>query len=203
MGGHRGLLVASVGIVGLVVGLATGCSGAQGASGPDDGRPTASTSSPHSASASPTASATLDGAARARIPKAARAHTAQGAEAFARFYLEQVNQAWMVPDPELIRPYALQACKTCANYVATAEWLRRQDLRFGGPPSSLGASGVLPESKSDDVIVQIVQVQQSAKLLHSDGSVEREVPRAASLLDVAVTWRADTWHAVSIKGEPS
>ncbi|HEX6055946.1 MAG TPA: hypothetical protein VFY98_09055, partial [Intrasporangium sp.] len=38
----------------------------------------------------------------ARIPKAARPNTQAGAEAFAKFYYEQVAKAWMKPDPALL-----------------------------------------------------------------------------------------------------
>ncbi len=38
----------------------------------------------------------------ARIPKAARPNTQAGAEAFAKFYYEQVAKAWMQADPSLL-----------------------------------------------------------------------------------------------------
>ncbi|HET8615146.1 MAG TPA: hypothetical protein VFL94_06445, partial [Actinomycetales bacterium] len=113
----------------VVSGLA-GCSGAQGASGPGVGPPASGSASGSNGSGSPTVSASLDAAARARIPEAARAHTPQGAEAFARFYLEQFNDSWVQAEPALISPYGLATCKTCANFVDTAVWLRAQDLTY-------------------------------------------------------------------------
>ena len=198
MGGHP-VLVAGLVAAALVVG---GCSsGAQGAPGPDAGTPPPSTSSAPSLSPSPTGVATLDAIARARIPKAARGHTPQGAEAFARFYLEQVNKAWMAPDPELIRPYALDACKTCANYVGTAKWLREGRLRYEGVPSTLGSSGVVSRSDTDDVVVQVAQVQEPGRILRQDGSLEQQLHKTASLLDVRLTWDQAAWRIASIKGE--
>jgi hypothetical protein len=152
---------------------------------------------------STTATATLDDAARARIPEAARAHTPQGAEAFARFYLEQVNQAWMKPDPELIRPYALVSCKTCANYVETSQWLINERLGYEGVPSKLGESGLLTRSSADVVTIQVAQAQEPARILRQDGSVEQGLSKEASLLDVRLEWRGGSWLVAAIKGEPA
>jgi hypothetical protein len=184
----------------LVVGLAAGCSGAQGASAPDAGSSPAGGSPSPRVSSSPTASATWDDAARARIPKAARAHTPQGAEAFARFYLEQVNKAWMVPDPELIRPYAQPGCKTCSNFTKTAEWLRREQLRYSGPPGTLKASIWLPESTRDHVLVRVVHIQEARDILRVDGSVKEKLKRMPGESELDVAWSDSLWHISTVKG---
>lgn len=203
MGGHRARIAVSVAFVTLVTGLASGCSGAQGASGPDVGPPTSSTSStvsdPPSASGSPSASTTLDAAARARIPKAARAHTAKGAEAFARFYLEQVNQAWMKPDPELIRPYALKSCKTCANILETAEWLHDNKFRYDGEPQDIGPSIVLPESTRSAIFVEVSSNQLSRRIVDGEGAVVESVDFAYSASRVELRWSEQTWRVREIK----
>ncbi|HET8615310.1 MAG TPA: DUF6318 family protein [Actinomycetales bacterium] len=147
----------------------------------------------------PTVTASLDAAARARIPEAARAHTPQGAEAFARFYLEQVNQAWMVPDPELIRPYALASCKTCANYVETASSLAHDGLRYDGSPSELGPSIVMPSSSEELTVVHIGQVQLNRRIVHADGRVDEVMPRVPGETEVQLVWEDNRWTIVEIK----
>jgi hypothetical protein len=144
----------------------------------------------------------LDAAARARIPTAARAHTPQGAEAFARFYLEQVNEAWMVPDPELIRPYALESCKTCANFVGSAEWLRDHDSRYDVEPTSLGASVVLPESTADEVKVRVIQAQKASRIVSADGTEVNHYPHVSGQSEVAVAWRSSAWRVQYVKDVP-
>jgi hypothetical protein len=141
----------------------------------------------------------LDAAARARIPTAARAHTPQGAEAFARFYLEQVNEAWMAPDPELIRPYALESCKTCANMVETAEWLLQQHYRYDGAPSDIGPSIPLPKSSQDRVFIDVSTNQLERKIVDEDGGVAEEVSFARSASQVEVRWLAESWQVREIK----
>jgi hypothetical protein len=135
----------------------------------------------------------LDAAARARVPKAARAHSPEGAEAFARFYLEQVNEAWMKPDPELIRPYALESCKTCANYVATAEWLLSREFHYDGRPMRLGEPIVAPESESDHYFIELIANQENRNIISHDGKVEEVVAYRAAGAQVELGWHGTSW----------
>jgi hypothetical protein len=183
----------------VTAGVTSACSGAQGASGPDVATPPSSISSSPSVTPSATATAVLDEAARARIPKAARAHTPQGAEAFARFYLEQVNQAWMAPDPELIRPYALDTCKTCANYLKTAEWLTQRRLQYDGSPMDLGLSIVAPESRNDHVYIEMPANQQHRNIVRPDGSVEETLPKRVAGAQVELVWSQTAWHVREVR----
>ena len=54
-------------------------------------------------SPSPSVSASVE------VPAAAREKTEKGAEAFVRFFFEQVNQAWTDPDPML--DHGQQRCR--------------------------------------------------------------------------------------------
>jgi hypothetical protein len=65
----------------------------------------------------------------AKIPKAARANTQEGAEAFAKFFIEQVARSGVTADPTLIEGLYTKSCKTCANFVATAQSLKDEGRR--------------------------------------------------------------------------
>lgn len=197
MGGRCERCAGFVAFALFVVALLSGCSGAQGASAPGGGPPVSSSTA--TVSGTPSVSATLDDAARARIPKAARAHTAKGAEAFARFYLEQVNKAWMAPDPDLIRPYALASCKTCANYVETAQWLVDHEMRYDRSPSTVGVSIVLPESTTSRVLVQVVNNQEKADIVAADGAVHKTMPHVYAGSQVELMWSVDTWSVHGVR----
>lgn len=203
MGGRRGVFAGFVGLVVVAAGVLSGCSsGAQGAPGPAVGARVSSSAPAVSVGASPSATATalLDGFARERVPRAARAHSPQGAEAFARFYLEQVNKAWMVPDPEQIRPYALASCKTCANYVATAESLLKDGRRYEQDPARIGASVVMPGSTAHRVLVHIGQVQLASRILRRDGSVDKVMSEAPGEVEVELRYEDDSWRVSEIRG---
>jgi len=57
----------------------------------------------------------------ARIPKAARPNTQAGAEAFARFFIEQVAQMWMEADATVIDGLYSKSCASCLNFVEGAK----------------------------------------------------------------------------------
>jgi hypothetical protein len=63
--------------------------------------------------------------ALARIPPAARPNTRAGAEAFGRFFIEQVAQSGVEADPTLLDGLYAESCKTCGGLRAMADDLRR------------------------------------------------------------------------------
>ncbi|GAA2154328.1 DUF6318 family protein [Humibacillus xanthopallidus] len=69
----------------------------------------------------------------AKIPAAARPETMAGGEAFARFYIAQVNQAYTTADPGALRGLSTQACKTCEQFVATAAKFREDGVHHDSP----------------------------------------------------------------------
>jgi hypothetical protein len=69
----------------------------------------------------------------AKIPAAARPETIEGAEAFARFYIAQVNKAYTAADPVALQGLSTQACKTCEQFVATATKFREDGVHHDAP----------------------------------------------------------------------
>jgi hypothetical protein len=141
----------------------------------------------------------LDDAARARIPTAARAHTPQGAEAFARFYLEQFNRSWVEADPAILSPYSLPACKTCANFVETAVWLRENGLHYDGNPTTLGTSAWLPETTANRAFIQIVNNQEARHIVGMDGSVHESIEKTPALNELELHWSSDAWSVAAVR----
>ncbi|HEY9497133.1 MAG TPA: DUF6318 family protein, partial [Intrasporangium sp.] len=78
----------------------------------------------------------------ARIPKAARPNTQAGAEAFAKFYYEQVAKAWMKPDPALLDGLQRDGCKTCSAFRSTAEYLQKHGQRYASSPLTIKGTSV-------------------------------------------------------------
>ena len=133
------------------------------------------------------------------VPAAARANTSAGAEAFARFYLELVNEAWMRPDPDLLRPYVLSSCRTCANDIRTAADLRRRGQRYGGKAASLGTSVVAPEHARGQRTVQIVMRQLRQHIYDKQGRVVERVPSSTAVVEVTVSRASDLWRVNTIR----
>jgi hypothetical protein len=108
----------------------------------------------------------------------------------------------MVPDPELIRPYALESCKTCANFVDSAEWLAEHKSRYDVEPTSVGASVVLPESPEAAVRVRVLPAQEASRIPGGDGAVVRRYPHVSGQSELALVWRSSSWLVQYVKDVP-
>lgn len=58
-----------------------------------------------------------------RVPEAARPHTKSGAEAFSRFFFEQLNRGYKDSDPTALDGLYEASCETCKNLRGTIERL--------------------------------------------------------------------------------
>jgi hypothetical protein len=72
--------------------------------------------SPTITSAPPTTTTAPVDPVLARIPKAARANTQEGAEAFTKFFMEQVSVGYFKADPTVLDDLYARACKTCVSF---------------------------------------------------------------------------------------
>ena len=192
----------------LLAGLAfalvlTGCSEPDVVADPPPlATPTAGSASPTSPSltTTPPASATTTApTASTSIPAAAQAHTDAGAEAFARYYLAQVNLAWTGPDPSKLDGLASPSCKSCANFAATASSLAADQLRYEGDPLSLGPSVLLPESRPDEVKYDFVFIQEPRRVINSRAQVNRSVGRETALSQFSISWIRGAWQVKTIE----
>lgn len=190
----------------VVLGSCGGADDAVGSATPPPTAPSAESTGTPSATSDPTSDPTTttmgtakptvapDPAALAQVPKAARAHTYAGAQAFAEFYLRQLNEAWSKPDPEAIRPYATSACKTCAAFVSTATSLKDKGHRYDGSATTVEASAWLPESTRNAAIVDVITVQQRRKILDQGGEVVRTTQRQRGVARMKIVWGHVGWQ---------
>src|SRR5918993_149978 len=110
----------------LVTLLLSGCQAEETPSaGPSPSASSGSPSaSPASTSPSPSASPSSE------IPAAAREKSETGAEAFTRFFFDQVNVAWTEPRPGLIGSLSDPDCQFCAKTEDRAAELERAEERY-------------------------------------------------------------------------
>jgi hypothetical protein len=202
---------ASLGVVVCVLAAVAGCDG-EAASQPtssatSSGVPTgssASSTSPTGTTSPTSTSPTKSPAEQVTVPPAARANTPAGAEAFVRFYLELVNAAWTEPNPELLKPYVLSSCKTCANQIATALDLRRSGQRYSDDPASVGPTVVAPETGQSKAVIELPYDQKAAEIVDDNGAVVEHLPTIRSQSQVTVVWvgQRSTWAVSEIRLTP-
>lgn len=210
MRGHGRLLTAA----GLIAaGALAGCSSAAGTSpgtatathelppatpGTSAASPT-STSASAPATTSPTVAApTATSAAAPTIPAAARAHTPEGAEAFTRYFIDQVNVAWTTPKTGLISALSLPTCKSCASMEQTAGRLTGQGHRFAALPMTIQSVGYEGDTDKGIAVVRIAGLQKAVDVVSQDGrvvSTQKQEPlqvRQVLLQEAPTGWRIET-----------
>lgn len=79
----------------------------------------------------PTPTATVDPVI-AKIPAAARKHTQSGSEAFAKYYIEQVNEAFVKGASRPLEGLASPSCKVCAALESSARELQAKRRHHKG-----------------------------------------------------------------------
>jgi hypothetical protein len=131
----------------------------------------------------------------AKIPKAARANTQEGAEAFTKFFYEQVAASWMKPDPELLDGLYSKSCKTCLAYRDTAAYLHEQEQRYESSPLTLkSVSAMSFQPKKVEIAAHVIA--EAASIVDRSGKTVESVPSEGKQTFV-LTLRFDgRWTAV-------
>lgn len=167
---------------------------------------TSSSASPRATASSPPTSSTVSSppvdvdAAYARVPAPARAHTPQGAQAFAEFYVDQINIAWTLPDPAMVAGYGLGTCRSCSAYESTARSLESDGQRYAGKPVSRNGGAWLPGATSSRVEVDVTGHQNSTRIVDSGGAVVDRPQEQPVNLRFDLRWsNASRWQVATIK----
>ena len=176
---------------GLVVLLGlVGCSG-----GGDDPPPTSSTTSSVSTTRStpPSSSSTTASSATATvdIPVAARAQTPEGAEAFVKFFMDEVSRAWTKPIAGLIPPLGEPGCIACKSFEDTAKDLVAKSQRYESRPSTtLSANAVDGGPRR---MVHVVLQQHEVDIVDSAGNTVLTDKGKRFAVNAELAWRGGRW----------
>ncbi len=159
--------------------------------------PTASsTSASPSASSSPSPTPSSTGP---DIPAAARAHTPAGAEAFLRFYFDQINVAYMKPQPRLLSSLSTPDCEFCRRSEATAAELAKARQRYSTRPVSVKTASSFGGAPAGGQYLHLVFVQHGAKVVDSAGVVVDTDSRLTAEANAALRWEAGAWKLQGIE----
>ena len=188
--GFAGMLVAS--------GVLSGCdseAATPGASSPSSAVSSASPS-PSASSPSPSASASPSVA----IPPAARVKSDKGAEAFVRYFFDQVNQAWTSPQAGLVPALADSGCQFCLKTESDAQALVNAQSGTKSQPISLKAvtvlSGAAPAGQS---FVRTDATQNLTDVLGADNAVVRSDSKKELQLMTGLIWKGGRWFVYEVE----
>ncbi|XAS76358.1 hypothetical protein V3G39_17205 [Dermatophilaceae bacterium Sec6.4] len=110
----------------------------------------------------------------ASVPMAARAHTDAGRIAFAKHYIDQINETGKNPQTGILEPLALPTCKTCNNYSETVASLQRSHTHYA--TDSFKILGIRFPQSPDETVVEIVCRGLRVKKLDSTGRTLETYP---------------------------
>lgn len=168
---------------GLVVALLAGCS-------QDD--PPASTLPPLSVAPSPSAPSAEP------VPSAAQAATPQGAGEFARYFYEQVEQAFVDRDPERVRRLSAPGCRTCADFIESLTRLRDNGERVDGAVYDILAAEA-PSSNGETTTVTVIYNGPPVVRYAADGTIIAEEPEVRFMEEELVLVRAaGAWLVMAV-----
>jgi hypothetical protein len=128
------------------------------------------------------------------VPAAARAHTEAGAEAFARFFIDELNVAWTKPAAGKIAALSDPGCKACASLESTAGDLVAKGRHYVSNPLRVRTAASFEGAPKDRQFVRLILAQPGARVVDGSGvTVEtdskKEEGRTAVLL-----WQEGSWR---------
>lgn len=148
---------------------------------------TTPTTTPASATPTATSPPGLSG-----IPAAARARTAKGAETFVRHYFDQLNQSWTKPDPDLLVGLSGPNCKTCQNFIRTAQSYAANGRRQSKNPLDFQTVRALGFTGSQQQVSAQFRITGSSVLSPSGGVLRTEAPGMLRMF-LTLEWRGAQW----------
>jgi hypothetical protein len=135
--------------------------------------------------------------ARSALPDPARSTTPQGAEAFVRYFFNQLNAAFSASDASLIEPLVDPQCSTCRNYMNA---LRADPSKVIRGPSFAVESVAASPVASGGSYVSVFGRVPARQLVSRDGQVLRSLPEEGVFnFTVAALRVADGWRIRAIR----
>ena len=128
------------------------------------------------------------------IPNAARAHTPAGAEAFARYYVEQINAVGKKPASGIIASLSSPRCKSCRNYEASMADMAAKSQHYSSSIFQVDGSDLGAATGRDSVGVYVSVHQKPVKVINPDGTVARQVNAAQAQLLYDIAWTDGRWQ---------
>ena len=146
--------------------------------------------SPTSSSASSTTEAAPDGP-----PEEAKANTKEGAEAFAKWYYEQVGKAWVSADSKTISNFANESCKACQGFVTKVDENRQKGWKADRNPYTVSIEKSIDDPDKDVRVVSLDVAEQQYTYTGEAGDkhpVAIKEPRYSIV--VTTRWKDGEWR---------
>ncbi|XKH04884.1 DUF6318 family protein [Kytococcus sedentarius] len=137
-----------------------------------------------------------DAAGLPPMPPVAKENSEEGAEAFARWYVETLNHLWQQPQAGAIEQFSAPTCRQCANYEQTfREQEQSGEHQEGEAARIVGTHVAGGESPSTHEVIVVVS-QPPARQVDDSGEKIKDLPAIDGLglrlnMHYAGGWRID------------
>lgn len=193
----RAAVVCAAGVVAVGgVGVLAGCESE--ATPPASSSPSATRSTP-TGSATPSMSPSPSASPTVEIPAAARQKTDKGAEAFVRYFFDQVNVAWMGPEPGLLARLSDARCEFCAEVGKTSSELAKKGQRYKETPVSVDRFTRQGGAPANQVIFEATITQHPSRIVDAGGSVMKTEKAGEGKSRIGVIWSPDGWRLLGVE----
>ncbi|PKZ41161.1 hypothetical protein CYJ76_08890 [Kytococcus schroeteri] len=119
------------------------------------------------------------------MPAAAKENTAEGAEAFARWYIETLSYLYEHPKAGVLDKYAGEDCNTCARHVRVVQQSAEQNAQADKVVYEVLGAGE-PHSMGDGYEITVAFRQNASVIRDETGSV---VGKTTELPEVGYVFR--------------
>ncbi|MEO7132293.1 MAG: DUF6318 family protein [Dermatophilaceae bacterium] len=125
----------------------------------------------------------------AKIPAAARPETPEGAEAFAKFYIGQLNAALSLADPAQVKGLFTEDCKGCTAFLQSAEKMKSNGQRHAGETLTVTDTSVISfvDLRKE---IQVDATQNAVPVIDASGTKLRTTTADQGSFVLTLTYRS-------------
>jgi len=133
------------------------------------------------------------------VPPEARAESSEGASAFVRFYLGEMNRGFATGDASDVRILSSADCAGCTNLIQLIEAGEEGAERFEGGDYAV-TSVASPETVNGEVTALVTYDLTAVRVTDDQGQVLRETPRKERLsATISMSRSAGSWSVVEFE----
>ena len=180
-----------------VVVLIPGCSDAASSAGPGTLAPVAPTSAVPSASvtAVPPVTPTAPPLAPVEKPALADEATAAGAEAFARYWIAVLNQAYQTLDPSELDQISASECTTCQAYSSSMRRAAGDRERWVGGLTKVSSAVATPVQAGTSLVLIGYDADAFTAYDRFDAVLDKQAPQEDGTIKVVAQRKGGMWLA--------
>ena len=128
------------------------------------------------------------------VPPAATKKTPEGAEAFARYYTEELDEAAATSQTATLTQLSMTTCETCQNFISMLDGRSARGEHGEKKSFELGAVQMDPSSPPGKPIVDVLVTDLGSRIVDKTGKVIENSAPAKLNFRYTLNWSADSWR---------